>query len=305
LQKYQNCIEVAKCCLKHSVAFFECLGKQCLKYIELHFAETAFQMCKNVGMVYSIQSIKHESEKNILMGHVCSILFKHDMAQECFLKSTNPQLALEMRMDLQDWFQALKLAKQVAPDKEQFICRKLASQVENQGNTIEAQKLYEKAIFSQQHVADDKINVEQHNTQCYGGIARTAVKMGDIQRGFNIAQNINDKNIIIDIAGVCEQMKQWQEAAKLYQKGGLMEKAVSIYIQIKNFKAAEPLISQIASPTILIMVAKAKEAERDYRAAESAYERANDWENIIRLNLEHLNNIEKAKFVFREKSQLP
>jgi len=36
-----------------------------------------------------------------------------------------------MRMDLQDWFAALKLAKQISPDKEQFICRKLASQVEN------------------------------------------------------------------------------------------------------------------------------------------------------------------------------
>jgi WD repeat-containing protein 19 len=37
-------------------------------------------------------------------------------------------------------------------------------------------------------------------------------------------------------------MKQWQEAAKLYQKGGLIEKAASIYIQIKNFAAAAPLI---------------------------------------------------------------
>ena len=57
-------------------------------------------MCKNVGMVYSIQSIKNEYEKNILTGHVASILFKHDVAQECFLKSSKPELALEMRMDL-------------------------------------------------------------------------------------------------------------------------------------------------------------------------------------------------------------
>jgi len=71
------------------------------------------------------------------------------------------------------------------------------------------------------------------------------------------------------------------------------------------FQAAEPLINQITSPTILIMVAKAKEAEKNYKDAEKAYERANDWENIIRLNLEHLNNIEKAKHIFRDKSQLP
>lgn len=53
------------------------------------------------------------------------------------------------------------------------------------------------------------------------------------------------------------------------------------------------------------MVAKAKEAEKNYKEAEAAYERANDWENIIRLNLDHLNNAEKAKHIFRTKSQLP
>ena len=65
-------------------------------------------------------------------------------------------------------------------------------------------------------LVDDKINVEQHNMQCYAGIARTAIKLGDIQRGFNIASELQEKNLVIDIAGVCEQMKQWQEAAKLY-----------------------------------------------------------------------------------------
>jgi len=56
--------------------------------------------------------------------------------------------------------------------------------------------------------------------------------MGGMPRGMKIAQELTDKNLIIEIAGVCEQMKQWPEAARLYQKGGLVEKAVSIYIQI-------------------------------------------------------------------------
>lgn len=50
------------------------------------------------------------------------------------------------------------------------------------------------------------------------------------------------------------------------------------------------------------MVAKAREAENNFKEAESAYERANDWENIIRINLDHLNNPEKAKHIFRTKS---
>lgn len=100
-------------------------------------------------------------------------------------------------------------------------------------------------------------------------------------------------------------MKQWQEAAKLYQKGDLVEKAASIYIQIKMFSAAAPLMEKITSPSILIMVAKAKEAENNYKEAEAAYEKANDWENVIRVNLDHLGNPDKAKHIFHSKSQLP
>jgi WD repeat-containing protein 19 len=53
------------------------------------------------------------------------------------------------------------------------------------------------------------------------------------------------------------------------------------------------------------MVAKAKESEKNYKEAEAAYERANDFENLIRLNLDHLHNPEKAKHIFRTKSQMP
>jgi WD repeat-containing protein 19 len=53
------------------------------------------------------------------------------------------------------------------------------------------------------------------------------------------------------------------------------------------------------------MVAKAKESEKNYKEAEAAYERANDWENIIRLNFDYFVNFEKAKYIFRTKSQLP
>lgn len=39
--------------------------------------------------------------------------------------------------------------------------------------------------------------------ECFAGIARTSIKMGDIQRGFNIAREIKDKNLLMDIAVVC------------------------------------------------------------------------------------------------------
>jgi len=33
-----------------------------------------------------------------------------------------------------------------------------------------------------------KATVDKHNVECFAGIARTSVKLGDIQRGFNIAR---------------------------------------------------------------------------------------------------------------------
>lgn len=65
-----------------------------------------------------------------------------------------------------------------------------------------------------------------------------------------------------------------------------MEKAASIYIQIGMFSAANPLIDKISSPAILVMVAKAKESEKNFREAERIFEKANDYENMIRLNLD-------------------
>ena len=97
------------------------------------------------------------------------------------MASNKQKLALDMRMDLQDWFAALKLARQIAPEREQYICRKLASQVENQGNMMEAQKLYERAQLNKHaEVLDASINIEEHNRNCFAGIARTSIKMGDM-----------------------------------------------------------------------------------------------------------------------------
>jgi len=49
------------------------------------------------------------------MGSIATLLHKHDQAQEAFLKSSRPVLALEMRCDLQDWYTALKLTQQIDP----------------------------------------------------------------------------------------------------------------------------------------------------------------------------------------------
>jgi len=46
-----------------------------------------------------------------------------------------------------------------------------------------------------------------------------------------------------------------------------------------------PLISKIKSPKLLGLLAKTKESEGNYKEAEAAYESAEDWINVIRLNV--------------------
>mmetsp|Transcript_11592 Transcript_11592/g.10109 ORF Transcript_11592/g.10109 Transcript_11592/m.10109 type:complete len:368 (-) Transcript_11592:489-1592(-) len=99
---------------------------------------------------------------------------------------------------------------------------------------------------------------------------------------------------------VCENTKNYLEAAQLYERTGLAEKAASIYIQLKLFSQAMPLISKIKSPKLLVQLAKAKETEANFKEAENAYEKAEDWENVIRINLNYLNSLEKAKDICRD-----
>ena len=56
-------------------------------------------------------------------------------------------------------------------------------------------------------------------------------------------------------------MRQWQDAAMLYETAGAYEKAAEIHITTKNFAQAAPLMSSISTPKLHLLYAQAKEAE--------------------------------------------
>lgn len=82
--------------------------------------------------------------------------------------------------------------------------------------------------------------------------------MGDIQRGFNIARDIKDKSLLTDIAVVCENLKQFLEAAQLYERAENYEKAATLYLQLKMFKQAAPIMGKVTTKAIQIKYGKAK-----------------------------------------------
>ena len=116
------------------------------------------------------------------------VLGKFDLAQEYYLKSSEPLNALDMRCDIQDWFIASSLTKNIAPEQESFISKRLATQTESQGNNTEALKQFEKSVINSSLPNMEKSTIDRHNMECFAGISRTSIKLGDIQRGFNIAR---------------------------------------------------------------------------------------------------------------------
>ena len=145
LKRFANCLVAAK--LLEVDVIYDALGRKALENLDLEVALKAFQMGKNLSMVLTIQSFVHENERSLLIGNIAMVLGKYDIAQEYYLKSTEPLNALDMRSDIQDWLVASTLAKKIAPHLESFISRRLAVKTESQGNNSEALKLYERSVL--------------------------------------------------------------------------------------------------------------------------------------------------------------
>ena len=303
LEKYQNSLLSVKYLPENEQnSYYDRLGKEALNNLNIEIAAEAFRLAKNISLVLTVQQLQNETEKKVLLGHIAAILGKEDLAQELFVSSSQPEKALDLRMDLQDWDVALKLSKEYNKNKEPFISRKLAYQYETQNNIAEASNLYENSFITNPTEFIKKINddydindLELHNQQCIAGIARCAFRIGDTEKGLNKAEEITDKNLVIEIASLCENLHYDLESAKLFTQVGLYEKAAIIYIRLKLFKSAESLIDKIKSPKLLTQLAKMKETEGLYQDAEKAYITAGDYENAIRVNLKYLNNPDKAR----------
>jgi WD repeat-containing protein 19 len=194
----------------------------------------------------------------VILGHIAAILGKDDLACELFEGSSQPEKALELRIDLQDWEEALKLAKQYNKNKEPFISQKLGYKYETENHYQEAMNLYENSFINNPMEFIKKINddydlndLELHNQKCTAGISRCSFRNGETDKGLAKAEELTDKNLIIEIATLCESINYDLESAKLFSKVGLYEKAATIYIKMKLFSSAEDLMDKIKSPKLL------------------------------------------------------
>jgi len=147
LGRYWNCLKAIAYIKNRQEDYYDCLGKETLKNLNIDVAEESFRRAKNTSLVLTVEKLREDNEKKILLGHIASILGEEAKAQDLFTDSSKPEYALDLRIDLQDWNIALKLAKDFKPYKETFISRKIAYQNETNGMYAEALKLYEKSLI--------------------------------------------------------------------------------------------------------------------------------------------------------------
>ncbi|XP_061566182.1 WD repeat-containing protein 19 [Cololabis saira] len=269
------------------------LGRACLVHMEVELAIHVYRMSRNVGMVMSLQKIQGIEDKNLLAGHLAMFLDDYDLAQDLYLSSSCPIAALEMRRDLLHWDMALKLAKRLAEDQIPFISKEYAVHLEFIGDYVNALAHYEKGITHNN-------KFQEHDEACQAGLARMSIRMGDIRRG--AAQAIQHPSRVLkkECGAILESMKQFSEAAQLYEKGQYYDKAASVFIRCKNWPKVGELLPNVSSPKIHLQYAKAKEADGKYKEAAQAYENAKDWDNMIRVLLDHLKSPEEAVRIVRQ-----
>jgi len=81
----------------------------------------------------------------------------------------------QMRRDLLNWDTALQLARSLAVDEIPFISREYAQQLEFTGDYHAALRHYESAVMRDPALRD-------HDEACAGGVARMAIRTGDLRR---------------------------------------------------------------------------------------------------------------------------
>merc|ERR550514_2408501 len=131
-------------------------------------------------MVLYLEKIQTIEDKQLLSGHVAALVGDFKKAREYFLQSCNPEAALDMHCDFLQWDQALALAQSLAPKRLPEIYLKSALQLETRGEHQAAQMQFEQAMKGRRQDAE-------HQSLCGSGVARTALCLGDLNRGVQVA----------------------------------------------------------------------------------------------------------------------
>nr|XP_039264721.1 WD repeat-containing protein 19-like [Styela clava] len=269
------------------------LGMAAITALDLDLAVRVYRCVQDAGMVLSLQQLRDIEDSNLLAGTLASYIGDFELAQELLLNSGTPSAALDMRRDLLHWDTAMQLAQTLDPEQIPFIAKEYAQQLEFTGNYPSALSHYEKGLTR-------RIEYKQHDEICIDGITRMSIRQGDIRRGVTQAKKSGNRQLKKECAAILESMRQFPEAAELYEEAEFYEKATAVYIRCKNWNKVGELLPNVTSPKLHLQYAKAKETDGKFAEAALAYRNAKDFENEIRVYLDHLQKPDEAVRIVKE-----
>lgn len=280
-------------------SMWEQLFQASLEGLEVAIAIRCARALGDAGMVMTLESIRHVEDRNLLAGHVALLLQSDaNTAQDLFLRSSEPAAALRMRCDLRQWDEAMTLAQELDPSQVGRISKEL-------GQTLEMRNEFEAALQRYEVCMDQELKKMQDAqdpallTACRAGLCRCLVRVGQVRRAMQIAIESQSPSICGECAATLESQSHMAEAADLFLRAGRSEKAAEIYLAIKNYDAAGPLMAGIQSAKLQGMYARAKEAEGKLEDAIRAYEAAGESLQVIRILLERVKDAGRAFIVAR------
>ena len=277
------------------------LAETCLHVLDICTSKRIYhQVIGDLGMVLTLEDIEWIDDRNLIAGHVAAITGNITLAQDFFLRSTNPKAIVDLRRDLMHWEQALNLAKTLAPDQVTFIAKEHAHQLEFDGMYAEASAMYQKALETTSQYLGPEEEILEHEISCSAGLARMTCRMGDISKGMKMLIGCSDKQLLIDCGAILDSLKQHQEAASLFERAEKYEKAADCLMKAKNWTRVGTLIKLVSNPKLIIQYAKNRESEKLYADSAAFYERAGDYENLVRVYIDHLKNIDSAVSIVRK-----
>jgi len=268
--------------------FWLALSHRAMELMNIELASRVFRQLGDAGMVMALQECMYVEDRNLLAGHIQLLFGNYTAAQEFFLNSSRPTVALDMRRDLLQWDKALTLSQVLSPPQVPDICIRYGQQLEFRDDADSALKMFEDALAAQ----------DEHGVGtcpqalvpvAMMGVARCTLRLGNIRQGIRLANELDDKQLFIDCAGILEGIKQYSDAASMFLKGQQYERAAELYIKhlIKadntRISEAAVIMAKVTNDNLNSSFAKVCIAAKRFDDALKAYQRANDIDKVRRL----------------------
>ncbi|OTF80468.1 WD repeat-containing protein 19-like protein, partial [Euroglyphus maynei] len=305
LRRYQDAIKICNFLgSDESEDLWIAIGRAAIQDLDLNIAICVYQKLHKFAIVYCLERYRNYEEYSLLCGYLAEMLSNYDLAQKHFLNSSQPIRALEMRKNLQHWNEALALAKHLCPNDIPVISRELALIQELRQEYSKSFENFEAAL-NYQSLDNEKIEINSDNNSehvqlCMAGIARNSIRCGNVKKALTIANQLNDAKLIEECAKILENLNHFQEAATLYERCQHYDQAAALYLKVKNSAKLTGIIAKITDRQILGQYGRIKEMEKQFRHAAEIYGKAERWEDVVRINLDHLNNPGEAVKIVRE-----